>query len=173
MTARFAHWAVCSVLLSACEAPPSEGVARPVMEQGTAADARTSQAKPEILKAPAGLGDGRAWVRAEMERAEKEQRKLVIYVGASWCEPCVRFHDAVLAGQLDSELAGVRVLELDADLHERIRDESDLGCTSRLIPLFARPSAEGRCGDSRIEGAIKGDGAVGFILPRLLELLRD
>jgi thiol-disulfide isomerase/thioredoxin len=173
MTARFAHWAACSVLLSGCEAPPSEGVARPVTEQGTAADVRTSQAKPEILKAPRELADGRAWVQAELARAAKDQRKLVIYVGASWCEPCVRFHDAVLAGRLDRELAGVRLLELDADVHERIRGEADLGCSSRMIPLFARPTAEGRCGAERVEGAIKGDGAVGFILPRLVGLLGD
>ena len=163
--------AVLAAALSACDAP-SDVTARPSSERVASAAALTAP-KPEILKAAPGLADGRVWVRTEMKRAEMEQRKLVIYVGASWCEPCVRFHDAVLAGQLDRELAGVRFLELDADVHERIRGEADLGCSSRMIPLFARPTAEGRCGAERVEGAIKGDGAVGFILPRLVGLLRD
>lgn len=151
-----------------CDAA-TEPVGEPPSATVTGLEARP---KPEILKAPAELADGRAWVRSELERAAKEQRKLVIYVGASWCEPCVRFHDAVLSGALDGELAGVRFLELDADRHERILGEAELGCASRMIPLFARPTAEGRCGAPRVEGAIKGEGAVGFILPRLRELLK-
>lgn len=173
MTVRLSLFvAACTATLWACDAT-SEPAPRPSAEPASAGDAKASPSKPEILKAPPGLADGRAWVRAEMERADEEQRKLVLYVGASWCEPCVRFHDAVLAGQLDRELAGVRFLELDADQHEALRSEADLGCGSRMIPLFARPTAEGRCGAERVEGAIKGDGAVGFILPRLRELLRD
>ncbi len=152
-----------------CEAP-SEPVGKP--SPSTAGNRLGARPKPEILKAEPGLAEGRAWVRAELSRAESDGRKLVIYVGASWCEPCVRFHDAVLSGELDAELAGVRFLELDADVHERIRGEADLGCASRMIPLFARPTAEGRCGAERVEGAIKGEGAVGFILPRLRVLLQ-
>lgn len=152
-----------------CDAP-TEPVAEP--PPSTTVTSLEARAKPEILKADPGLAEGRAWVKAELSRAEADGRKLVIYVGASWCEPCVRFHDAVLSGELDRELAGVRFLELDADQHERIRGEADLGCASRMIPLFARPTAEGRCGAERVEGAIKGEGAVGFILPRLRVLIR-
>jgi thiol-disulfide isomerase/thioredoxin len=155
-----------SIGLVACERAPE-----PTGASSSPPTAQAALPRPEILKAEPGLADGRAWVKAELARAEADGRRLVIYVGASWCEPCVRFHDAVEAGRLDRELAGVRFLELDADVHERVRGEADLGCSSRMIPLFARPTPEGRCGAERIEGAIKGEGAVDFIVPRLAPLL--
>lgn len=126
-------------------------------------------ARPEIVKAEAPTS-GRAWVQSEMARAERDGRKLLIYVGATWCEPCVRFHDAVLAGQLDAELANVRFLELDHDQHEAILAQGDMDCRSKMIPLFAKPTPEGTCGPDRVEGAIKGDGAVGFLLPKVRAL---
>ncbi|MBK8938694.1 MAG: hypothetical protein IPM79_13925 [Polyangiaceae bacterium] len=65
----------------------------------------------------------------------------------------------------------MRFLELDYDEHEAALAEGDVGCSSKLVPLFAVPTEDGRCGDRRHEGAIKGDGAVAFIVPRLKALL--
>ena len=93
-----------------------------------------------------------------------------LYVGAPWCEPCVRFHDAAAAGKLDRDFPDLRLLELDRD-----RDQAELGkagCLSQMIPLFARPTPEGRCSERSIEGSIKGDGAVAELTPRLQALLR-
>ena len=93
-----------------------------------------------------------------------------MYVGATWCEPCMRFHEAVEQGKLDRELAGVRFIEFDAD-----RDKprlAEAGYTSQLIPLFVIPQSDGRASDQRIEGGIKGDGAVTHILGRLQPLLQ-
>lgn len=105
---------------------------------------------------------------AEQRLLAGPQRTLV-YVGASWCEPCQRFHKALLAGELDESLRGVRLVEYDLDA---ARGElTDNGYSSRLIPLFARPNADGRCGTARIEGSIKGEGAVAQLVPRLQQLL--
>jgi hypothetical protein len=46
------------------------------------------------------------------------------------------------------------------------------GYESRLLPLFAVPAPDGRSSDRRVEGGIKGDGAVGELAPRLESLLR-
>ncbi len=76
---------------------------------------------------------------------------------------------AALAGQLDTTFPRLRLIEFDYD-----RDSARLnaaGCLSRLIPLFAKPDADGRCSTARIEGSIKGEGAVAEITPRLLQLL--
>ena len=99
----------------------------------------------------------------------QQGKQLVVYVGASWCEPCRRFHDAAVAGQLDTVFPGVRMLAFDAD-----RDAQALahaGYTSNLIPLFALPNPDGTASDRRIEGSIKGEGAVGQIVPRLQQML--
>jgi thiol-disulfide isomerase/thioredoxin len=128
-----------------------------------------SRSGVEIVPVAPGTQDGPALIRREMDRAGKDGRKLLIYVGASWCEPCQRFHDAAAAGQLDSTFPGLRLLELDKDRDEGLLQEAR--CGSEMIPLFARPTADGHCGAERFEGAIKGDGAVAWITPRLKRLL--
>lgn len=157
-------------LFAACDAGT---VAEPERRPGAsgASSSVASAPKPELVPVPAGAKDGRAWVKSELARAAKDDVKLVIYVGAGWCEPCRRFHDAVKAGQLDRDLAGVRFLELDHDAHEALLGPGDLACSSELVPLFVRPNEDGTCGARRTEGGIKGDGAVGFILPKLKAIL--
>jgi thiol-disulfide isomerase/thioredoxin len=129
----------------------------------------TATGKVEILAAAPG-DDAALVIQRAAEQARLEDRQLVVYVGATWCEPCERFHKAALAGELDTTFPKLRLLEFDRD-----RDEARLGragCLSRLIPLFAKPDATGRCSDARIEGGIKGEGAVAEITPRLSQLLR-
>lgn len=122
-------------------------------------------AKPRIVAA-AAEGEVAALVQAEQTR---EPGPLVVYVGASWCEPCRAFHDALVAGNLDRELAGVRFLEFDLD-----RDKARLtaaGYQSRLIPLFALPGPDGLASGRQIEGGIKGPQAAEHIVRRLVPLL--
>jgi hypothetical protein len=108
-------------------------------------------------------------VVAELTRARADGRTLVVYVGASWCEPCTRFHGALKAGLLNSQLRGIRFLEFDLDRHARPLRAA--GCESDMIPLFALPTAEGTCGPLRIMGGVKGDAALGNLMPRLLGLI--
>jgi thiol-disulfide isomerase/thioredoxin len=122
----------------------------------------------ELVPAPA-TGDLATLVHGELERAHRDGRELLVYVGASWCEPCRRFHQAAAEHQLDGALPNLRLLEFDED-----RDEPRLnaaGYGSRYIPLFARPDGDGRGSGRQIEGSVKGDGAVGEIVPRLRALL--
>ncbi len=117
----------------------------------------------------AGNEEATAVIAREAERARADGRQLVVYVGAEWCEPCQHFKRAAKDGRLDAVFPGLRVLEFDRD-----RDEARLGragCLSRLIPLFAVPDAQGRCSDRRMEGSIKGPGAVDEIKPRLAGIL--
>ena len=122
----------------------------------------------EMVAAPAG-GDVPTTVKRELERAQRDGRQLLVYVGATWCEPCQRFHRAAAEHKLDRDFPSLRLLEFDDD-----RDVERLaaaGYTSRLIPLFARPRDDGRASGRQIEGSVKGDGAVGEIVPRLRALL--
>lgn len=127
--------------------------------------------RPELIAAELGAtGDLGALVTSEAARAKADGRRLVVYVGATWCEPCRRFHDALKAGSLHAAFPKVRFLELDADRHAR--PIQGAGCQSDFIPLFAIPDADGRCSQAaRIAGGIKGDGAVANLVPRLQSLL--
>ena len=124
---------------------------------------------PELR--PAGEGPVAELVVAELAAAADDQRRLVVYVGASWCEPCVAFHEAIAAGRIGAPLGGARFLEFDLDRDgDRLREA---GYTSRLIPLFVVPEADGRAGSRRTEGGIKGPGAVDNLVRRLGPLLKD
>jgi hypothetical protein len=124
----------------------------------------------EIVAAPAGTEDASAVIQREAERARGAGRKLVVYVGATWCEPCQYFHQAAEAGTLDRDFPDLTLLEFDQDRDgERL---SRAGCRSPMIPLFAVPDAAGRCGERRMAGSIKGPGAVDEIKPRLSALIR-
>ena len=153
--------AAALLLASGCSREGSPNRAAPPSET-------SPKGKVEFVTAPLAP-DLPAQIRAELLRAENDQRDLLIYVGATWCEPCQRFHRAAKAGLLDPLFPRLRLLEFDFD-----RDGQRLaqaGYTSRLIPLFALPNPDGRASGKYIEGSIKGEGAVGEIAPRLTRLI--
>jgi thiol-disulfide isomerase/thioredoxin len=125
----------------------------------------------EIVLAEAGDVPVDLLVKAQMRKAALEQRQLIVYVGAQWCKPCIRFHKAALAGKLDRDFPTLRLLEFDLD-----RDAARLkaaGYQSSLVPLFTLPRADGRASERFIQGSIKGDGAVANIAARLKKLLEQ
>lgn len=132
--------------------------------------AESARARLELVEAPA-TQDVAVVVSQQLASADAAHKRLVVYVGAAWCEPCRRFHDAAAAGQLDADFGNLRVLVFDAD-----RDKDPLqhaGYVSNLIPLFALPKPDGTSSGKQIEGSIKGDGAVAQITPRLKALLQN
>jgi hypothetical protein len=121
----------------------------------------------EIVAAPPG--DVAATMRAELAAATMEKRRVLVYVTASWCGPCQRFHQAVEAGRLDERLPRLRLVEFDLD-----RDDAQLkrtGYRSRYVPLFARPGEDGRASGRAVEGAGDGPGAIDELAGRLAQLL--
>jgi thiol-disulfide isomerase/thioredoxin len=123
---------------------------------------------PRLVAAPAG---GRVAEVVAAEAATAGDAVLFVYVGASWCEPCVAFHDALTAGQLDADLQNVRFLEFDLD-RDKARLEAD-GYTSRYVPLFALPGPDGRASGRQLQGGVKGPGAAANLVQRLQPLLAE
>jgi thiol-disulfide isomerase/thioredoxin len=125
--------------------------------------------KVELVPAPAD-GEVAALVQKELTRAKGDGRQLLVYVGATWCEPCRNFHAAAASGKLDATLGTLRLLEFDAD-----RDNERLavaGYFSRYIPLFALPNGDGRASGKQIEGATKGSDVALTLGPQLKGLLQ-
>ena len=130
----------------------------------------SSSASPrlELVDAPP-TKDVATLVAAERARALADGKQLLVYVGGTWCEPCKRFHDAAASGRLDDVFGQLRLLVFDAD-----RDEQALvtaGYRFTMIPMFAVPALDGRSTGRRIEGSVKGEGAVDQITPRLRTLV--
>ena len=118
---------------------------------------------------PAAPGDVPTIVKAALAQAARDHRQLLVYVGATWCEPCRKFHEAASRHALDRDFPGLRLLEFDDD-----RDGPRLaqaGYVGHYIPMFVKPNADGRSSGRQIEGSVKGDGAVDQIVPRLKGLL--
>lgn len=156
---------VLSTAAPGCGAEPAVSPAVSPSPPAAASPVRTPT-PPRLVAAPAG---GRVAEVVEAERASAGAAKLVVYVGAAWCEPCVAFHDALLAGQLDADLPDVRFLEFDLD-RDKARLEAD-GYSSRYVPLFALPGPDGRASGAQIQGGTKGPGAARQLVTRLRPLL--
>lgn len=154
--------------LLACNERPKEP-SEPLKTAAAVALPR-SRAKPLITHRKDAKEPLEQFVQQHLEKAEQSGTRVLVYVGASWCEPCQRFHKALESGELDEPLAGMQFLEFDAD-----RDRPELkaaGYVSKYIPLFSVPDASGHATELSIEGSIKGDKAVREnLVPRLLALL--
>lgn len=172
MRARFSF-----ALAFACVAASACSKAEPTPAPDPAAAAPKAASGPPLVLAPQGIrfvkagpGDDVAkLVKTERDAVAADGRQLIVYVGAKWCEPCQKFHAAANRGELDGEFPSLTILEFDLD---EDRDRINLaGYTSKLIPLFVVPDADGRASEKRFEGSVKGDKAVANIAPRLHKLL--
>jgi hypothetical protein len=117
----------------------------------------------------AAQGEVPTLVQVFARDARAQDRAPLVYVGATWCEPCRYFHAAAEHGELDPTLPRLALLEFDLD-----RDRERLaaaGYTSRMIPLFVVPGPDGRATERHIEGSIHGAGSPAEITPRLRALL--
>ena len=129
----------------------------------------SSSSHVEVVAAPAE-GSAATYIAREVERGAREGVPVLVYVGATWCEPCRDFHAAAAAGSLDAELGPLRLLEFDLD-----RDADRLaaaGYRSALVPLFARPNADGSASGAQTDGVRQGGDYVAQLTPRIRALLR-
>jgi thiol:disulfide interchange protein len=149
-------------------AQASAALSDPALPSGTAL---TSGAlRPRFVPAPAQPSSAQPFIREQLQNASETGERVLVYVGASWCEPCQRFHHAVEQGELDGLLANTRLLAFDADSDTAALREA--GYAFRLIPLIAVPNADGRSSGRQLSGSIKGPDAVARdLVPRLTSLL--
>lgn len=157
-----------SATASTAAVAPSTSIAKAPAAPTATASASPLQ-DPLIDWVAAPDGDLAEIVKREAERAKKDGRTLLVYVGATWCEPCLRFHQAAENGEITGDLPRLRMLEFDLD-----RDGERLaaaGYASKMIPLFAAPGPDGRGNDLHIQGSVKGPGAVSNLVPRLRALV--
>ncbi|MFK7986428.1 MAG: TlpA family protein disulfide reductase [Sandaracinaceae bacterium] len=150
---------VCLVVLVGCTpAEPAAVLPEPATQE-------TRPSGPQLTFVQAEPGDVAAQVMGFMAEARADARVPLVYVGATWCEPCQYFHRAAVAGELDDELPRMALLEFDRD-HDGDRLEA-AGYGSRMIPLFVVPDDAGRGTERRIEGSIHGPTSPQQIAPRL------
>lgn len=122
------------------------------------------------LIAAADYPDAAVLIADQLVQTQAAHRKLLVYVGASWCEPCRRFHEAAEKGAFDAQLPNLDLLVFDADKdNDRLKAA---GYSSKLIPLFAIPAPDGRATGQQTEGAMKGPNMVDQLVARVQVLLQ-
>jgi hypothetical protein len=126
--------------------------------------------KVELVSGVAG-GPAAPAISDEIAGAAADNRRALVYVGAPWCAPCVRFKKALLKGDLDSALPGFRFIEFDAD-----RDLSRLnqaGYNWRLVPFFGAPGFDGTSAGRSTAGVPSKDAPIGPLVERVAALLEE
>lgn len=108
-------------------------------------------------------------VQAAQRTAAEDERTLIVYVGASWCEPCQVFIEGVASGGLPVSLGHLRILKFDSDADEGRLAEANYG--GEMIPRFVKPGPEGLGSAARFEGSVRGPAALQNIVPRLEALI--
>jgi len=153
--------------LAGCNRAPAREKKQPT--NAASADTLTAP-PPTFLRYPHSGSAVEPWIQEQVEIAEAAKLRVLVYVGASWCEPCQRFHQAVEHGELNGTLNGLRFLEFDQD-----QDAAALktaGYVYQYIPVLALPDPDGRNHGKMISGSIKGPKAVKEnLVPRLQALL--
>lgn len=162
---------LCAIAIAACN--PSSSPA-------------TASAEPSALPAPAPLAaveaaapasadklrvtaaeqdvDALSSIRTERLRAKAEGRVLVVYVSATWCEPCKRLKEEIAKGSLDGRLGRTTLLAFDAD--RDIDRLSAAGYRFQFVPYVALPGPDGRPADVQ-QASGKGGGAWRELLGKL------
>lgn len=118
------------------------------------------------LTTAAADGDALSTIRTARLQAKSEGRVLIVYVSATWCEPCRRMKDEIHAGHLDAQLGKTTLLAFDADKDgDRL---ASAGYKFGFIPFVALPGADGHPSES-LEAKGKGSNAWRELLGKLEE----
>jgi thiol-disulfide isomerase/thioredoxin len=129
----------------------------------TSTSTSATSSGPKLMSASQDT-DALTAIRTERLKAKADGRVLVVYVSATWCEPCKRFKEELSSGRLDERLSKVTLLAFDAD-----KDLDRLGAagyTFKFVPFVALPGADGRPSDSQ-EATGKGSSAWRELLGKL------
>jgi thiol-disulfide isomerase/thioredoxin len=153
--------AICAAVTLHCSRAPAEP-APIAAATATLAPARSGK----ITFVHPGEGDARAAIAAASDGNPDDA---LVYIGAPWCEPCKRFHAAALAGELDSQLGPLRLIEFNAEVDaERL---ASAGYAPTYVPFFSAFTKNGNPTTRNIEGSVKGPDAPRDLTRRLRILL--
>lgn len=158
-------------IVAACNDPP-----RPAIVQDSSAATTTTATSPQPMKSSGGATPDRdpkgptlkvvqaaqdtdaiSLIRTKRLEAKAEGRVLVVYVGATWCEPCKKMKEEIESGRLDARFGKTTFLAFDAD-----KDQDRLGgagYTFKFVPYVALPGADGRPAET---AEAKGKGAYAY-----------
>lgn len=155
------RWWLVALALVGCT--PTHRADPPIDAATPAPKTETPPGKLRVVAADPE-SDALSLVRTERLRARSEGRVLVVYVSATWCEPCKKMKEEIASGRLDARLGRTTLLAFDAD--EDVDRLNAAGYTFRFVPFVALPGADGHPADVQ-QATGKGGGAWRELLAKL------
>jgi len=169
------RWLVTLIVaIAACNPPAKNGISNDNPSStttpsttGAAPSATSAEGKPKghvKVEVASQDSDALSLIRTKRLEAKAQDRVLVVYVSATWCEPCKKLKAELESGRLDDQLGTVTLLAFDAD--KDIDRLGSAGYTFKFVPFVALPGADGRPVDTQ-EATGKGSGAWRELLGKL------
>jgi thiol-disulfide isomerase/thioredoxin len=126
---------------------------------------RHEPAAPQIIEVrlPADAPSAAQAIAAAHAEAAEAGATALVYVGATWCEPCKRFKALIEQGAFDEQLTDLRFLAFDHDAHGDALKAA--GYRWRFVPLFALPRPDGRATGRQFGGVSAKDADLRAELP--------
>lgn len=120
-------------------------------------------AKLRVIEAPVDEG-ALSTIRTARLQSKATGRVLVVFVSATWCDPCKQLKAEIQAGRLDARLSKIDLFAFDADRDgDRLRAA---GYSFAYVPFVALPGADGGPADSQ-QATGHGGGAWRELLGKL------
>lgn len=95
-------------------------------------------------------------LKAEVGKAAERRQKPVLYIGATWCEPCSALKKYKSDPRMAEAFQGTYVIELDLD-DWKVDELKALGFRAGVVPVFHVLGADGRASGPTIDGGAWGD----------------
>ena len=95
-------------------------------------------------------------IKARVADAEKAKLKPVVYVGATWCEPCLAIKKHRDDPRMKEAFTGVAIIEVDMD-QWKSEQFAELNMKPSAIPVFYAVGSDGKATGKEIDGGAWGD----------------
>ncbi|MFS8067023.1 MAG: TlpA family protein disulfide reductase [Byssovorax sp.] len=134
---------VALVLLAGCTRSEPPAVREVILAPSATAETKAPEASIWIRIEAAPAGGLPARLKAEIGKAVQKKLKPVVYIGATWCKPCVAIKKYKKDPLMLDALEGTYVIDLDLD-DWKAPDLTALGFNAGEVPHFYLVDGEGR-----------------------------
>ncbi|HLM76226.1 MAG TPA: thioredoxin family protein [Polyangiaceae bacterium] len=97
-----------------------------------------------------------ALLKAEVEKAKQKNLKPVVYLGATWCKPCVAIKKYQRDPLMLDAFSGTYIIDIDID-EWKAPDLKPLGFNAGVVPYFYMVDGEGRSTGRTITSSVWGE----------------